>query len=266
MKKMIAVLAALMLVLLCAAAPAEESSESAPSPEAMKLFSSEWVDNNGYAKIYPEEGHWRVIISSGNGAAQWDYSCRYDAEQKALVADQDFENIKYILVIDDEGSEINRATVYIDGAAVFTVGADGKLAWKDEKEDAGAGRAFEKIGWFQGTWTSEGGTDVFYELNCYWDVEVTDDDEVYSGYKVEIERYEGEAYTHWAYACAYNPETDTLSTLFGSKEYAEKEGEPLSTVYQDGAAEFSFDDEGCIIWKDAIENAGEGLQFTVSNG
>ena len=83
---------------------------------------------------------------------------------------------------------------------------------------------------------------------------------------MEIERYEGEAYTHWAYACAYNPETDTLSTLFGSKEYAEKEGEPLSTVYQDGAAEFSFDDEGCIIWKDAIENAGEGLQFTVSNG
>ena len=37
-------------------------------------------------------------------------------------------------------------------------------------------------------------------------------------------------------------------------------------VYDDGVAEFSFDDEGCIIWKDENENAGEGLQFNATNG
>ena len=37
-------------------------------------------------------------------------------------------------------------------------------------------------------------------------------------------------------------------------------------VYDDGVAEFSFDDEGCIIWQDENENAGEGLQFNATNG
>ena len=38
------------------------------------------------------------------------------------------------------------------------------------------------------------------------------------------------------------------------------------TVYDNGVAEFYFDDEGCIGWKDEIENAGEGLQFNATNG
>ena len=83
---------------------------------------------------------------------------------------------------------------------------------------------------------------------------------------MEIERYEGEAYTHWVYSCFYNPENDTLQSLFGQKEYAEREGDAIVTVYDNGVAEFYFDDEGCIGWKDEIENAGEGLQFNATNG
>ena len=56
------------------------------------------------------------------------------------------------------------------------------------------------------------------------------------------------------------------------KEYAEKEDEPAEEVYSlvpeegEETTTFCIDDEGCIIWKDAIENAGEGLRFLPSNG
>ena len=266
MKKLIAVLAAMIMVLLCAAVTAENAAEAVPASDALQMFNSEWVDAEGSIKIYPEEDHWRVYIRSGNGAVEWDYSCRYDGEQNALVTLSDSENTKDIITVNDEGSEINRSTVYTDGSAVFIRNENGKLTWKDEKEDVGAGRTFEKIGWFQGTWDAFVEDGPWYELNCFWDIEEAAEGEVTSGYKVEIERYDGEEYTHWVYSCTYNPESNILSSLFGTKEYAEKEGEPIATVYDDGAAEFAFDDEGCILWKDAIENAGEGLLFTVSNG
>ena len=169
-------------------------------------------------------------------------------------------------VYDEEGSEIERNDVYNDGKAVFSLNEEGRLIWNDEKENAGAGLAFEKIGWFQGVWISGEDLDSRYELYCYWDVEEPSEGEIYSGYKVEIERYEGEAYTHWVYSCVYNPENDTLQSLFGQKEYAEREGDAIVTVYDNGVAEFYFDDEGCIGWKDEIENAGEGLQFNATNG
>ena len=47
--------------------------------------------------------------------------------------------------------------------------------------------------------------------------------------------------------------TETMCICTGVKEFSGQEGEPFVTVYEDGAAEFSFDDEGCIIWKDENE-------------
>ena len=35
----------------------------------------------------------------------------------------------------------------------------------------------------------------------------------------------------------------------------------LRVVYEDGKAVFSLDAEGCLIWQDQNENAGEGLRF-----
>ena len=263
MKRWIALLAALVMTLLCAVSLAEE--EAIVNPEALRLFSSEWADGFTDVRIYAEEDHWRVRITSAGGSPEWDYCCRFDDEQKMLTT-LDTDNVKTEIRIDEEGSEIERKDVYNDGKASFFLNEEGKLIWDDEKEDAGAGFAFEKIGWYQGVWISGDELDSHYELYCYWDVEEPSEGEIYSGYKVEIERYEGEAYTHWSYACVYDAETDTLQSLLGHKEYAEREGDAIVTVYDDGRAEFYFDDEGCICWKDETENAGEGLQFNATNG
>lgn len=266
MKKWIALLIALMMTVLCAASLAEEEAEAAVNPEAIALFSSEWTDGFTSVRIYAEEDHWRVWIISADGTSEWDYCCLFDEKEKTLTADKNLENIKSILTLDEEGSVIGDDVAYTDGAAVFSLDSEGKLIWKDEKEDAGAGFAFEKIGWFQGLWVSGEDVDSRYEMNCYWDVEEPAEGEVYSGYKVEIERYDGEEYTHWMYSCVYNAETNTLTSVFGSKEYAEKGGDSIATVYDDGKAEFTFDDEGCISWKDEIEDAGKDLQFNATNG
>ena len=194
------------------------------------------------------------------------YDCLYDEEQKTLVSIDGAENIKTEITIDEEGSEIDWAEIYNDGKAVFSLNEDGKLIWKDEIKDEGAGLAFEKIGWFQGVWVAGEDLESRYELNCYWDVEEPTEGEVYSGYKVEIIRHENETSTFWSYACAYNAETDTLESALGVKEFSGEEGEPFTVVYEDGAAVFFFNDEGCIIWQDENENAGEGLQFNATNG
>ena len=266
MKKWIALLIALMMTVLCTMALAEEETESAVSQEAIKLYSSEWADGYTSAKIYAEEDHWHVWITSADGTVKWDYDCLYDEEQKTLVSIDGAENIKTEITIDEEGSEIDWAEIYNDGKAVFSLNEDGKLIWKDEIKDEGAGLAFEKIGWFQGIWVAGEDLESRYELNCYWDVEEPTEGEVYSGYKVEIIRHENETITFWSYACAYNAETDTLESALGVKEFSGEEGEPFTVVYEDGAAVFFFNDEGCIIWQDENENAGEGLQFNATNG
>ena len=130
--------------------------------------------------------------------------------------------------------------------AVFSLNEDGKLIWDDQTEHAGEGHVFEKIGWFQGLWISGEDADTRYDLDCCWDIEEPVEGEVNSGYKIEIERHEGEAYTHWIYSCIYKAEENKLISFFGQKEFAEKAGEPAAVVYEDGEAEFTIDDEGCI--------------------
>lgn len=72
--------------------------------------------------------------------------------------------------------------------------------------------------------------------------------------------------TTWEYSCHYNEESGTmLSVPFGSRtEWVyDDNGEVTSakTVYDDGVAAFSLDEEGNLIWEDQKENAGEGMKF-----
>lgn len=264
MKKWIAAVAALMMILVCTAAPAEE--ESMVNPEAFQLYDSEWVDAGMYVKIYAEEDHWKVWINTWDETVEWDYSCLFDETDKTLKTDGSFENTKHVITIDEEGSEINQNLIYDYGEAVFSLNEDGKLIWDDRTEHAGEGHVFEKIGWFQGLWISGEDADTRYDLDCCWDIEEPAEGEVNSGYKIEIERHEGESYTHWMYSCIYKAEENKLISFFGQKEFAEKAGEPPAVVYEDGEAEFTIDDEGCIRWDDLVENAGDGLQFAPTNG
>ena len=169
MKKWIAALTALMMLLVCTAAPAEE--ESKVNPEALQLYSSEWVDTDMYVKIFAEEDHWKVWINTWDEAVEWDYTCQFDETDKVLKTDGSFENTKHVVTIDEEGSEINQNLVYNYGEAVFSLNEEGKLIWEDLTEHAGEDHTFEKIGWFQGLWVSGEDTDARYDLDCCWDIE-----------------------------------------------------------------------------------------------
>ena len=266
MKKVIAALAALMMLLAVTGALADQEVS-----EEVKMFSSMWVDDFMSIRAVSLGDQWQVSVKTWGGTVSWEYVCLYDGEQKALRTDPEEQNMKIISTVDDTGSVVDSTVMYSDGVASFSLDEQGHLIWKDEKEDVGAGHAFEKIGWFEGTWdaSNENGD---YMLNCFWDMAETDEGEVVGGYKVEIERHADETYTHWYYSCGYDVETDTLSAAFSIKEFAEKADEPAEEVYSlvpeegEETTTFFIDDEGCIIWKDAVENAGEGLQFLPSNG
>ena len=65
----------------------------------------------------------------------------------------------------------------------------------------------------------------------------------------------------------YLPEDALEAFLKPEKESAHSTAlRQFTVVYEDGAAVFFFNDEGCIIWQDENENAGEGLQFNATNG
>ncbi len=260
MKKLIAALLALMLVLLCAVSVAEEPAAD-PENEIQKLFDSTWVCGSSTVEAWYMGGIWEVLVSVGYGATKWDYTCVYDAEQNALVSLDSETNVKSVISLDEEGSEADREILDTEAKAVFTLDEHGHLIWKDVKEDAGAGMEFEKIGWFSGTFACGD-----YLLDCIWDVEEPAEGEIYSGYRVSIV-LEGEGgRTEWNYSCFYDPETNTLSSPFGSKEFLPDGSEAFEIIYDDGSATFSFDEEHNLIWTDEVEHTGDDLLFLQTNG
>ena len=260
MKKMIAALIALMMILLCVAAIAEGGAAD-PEAESVDMFDSAWVCGSSKVEAWYMGGIWEVVVSLNYGASKWDYSCLYDGDQKALVSMDTETNVKSVISLDEEGSEADREVVDTEAKAVFTLDEHGHLIWKDEKEDAGAGLEFEKIGWFAGTFACGD-----YLLDCVWDVEEPVEGEVYSGYRVSILLEEENGKTEWSYTCAYDPETNTLSAPFGSREYLKNGAEGYEIIYDDGAATFFFDEEHNLIWNDEKEGVGSDLLFQQTNG
>ena len=73
-------------------------------------------------------------------------------------------------------------------------------------------------------------------------------------------------YSEWEYSCYYHEEDNTVvSVPFGTRtEYVYGEDGELASAteaYNDGAATFLLDEEGYLIWRDEKENAGEGMRF-----
>ena len=163
MKKWLGLLLALSLLLLCAAAFAEEPAADTEK-EAVGMFDSAWASGYAELKAYYMDGYWKIEIAYGGFL--WDYICVYDPELKALTADTNEENTKTSIAYDEEGSETGRTVEYTDGDAVFTLNEEGYLLWEDKKEDAGAGFEFEKIGWYPGEYACGE-----YTMSIYWDCE-----------------------------------------------------------------------------------------------
>ena len=87
------------------------------------------------------------------------------------------------------------------------------------------------------------------------------------GYRVLVE-WANSAWetTTWEYSCYYHEDDCTLVSMpFGrcTEWVYGEDGECVSAeeAYDDGTAVFSLDDDGCLIWQDEKENAGEGMKF-----
>ena len=94
------------------------------------------------------------------------------------------------------------------------------------------------------------------------------------GYRVNVrmENPDQAAVSEWEYSCYYNEEADALESVSSLRaDYTVNldTGEPVfaGNAYEgldeeNGVTIFALDDSGCLLWKDAHEDAGAGLLFT----
>ena len=87
------------------------------------------------------------------------------------------------------------------------------------------------------------------------------------GYRVMV-RWGSSAWecTEWEYSCLFHEDENKLVSMpFGLRTdlvYNEDgEVDSYKVVYEDGEATFYLDEEGCLVWVDEKENAGEGMRF-----
>ncbi len=267
-RKILAALVTLALLLACAALAEEEPAVTSAD------FLGEWVDQDGTCNIEIEEHGdeeidgcivtvcMSVIDGENYGYVVWAYGCVWDDEVQALksisrvTGEGDYEPDSEENIT-DINYEYTDAEFYFDDA--------GLLIWSDSGLEADDGLAFERtIGWdgeampegaaaFDGDWQCDRAS-----IAMYWEEE---------GFKVLI-RWGSSAWEHteWEYSCFYDEENNTLVSMpFGTRTdcvYGD-DGELASAteVYNDGAAAFALTEEGFLTWDDEKENAGDGMLF-----
>ena len=167
MKKLFALVLVLCLSVAALGAFAEEDDIGYypdEHPES-KPFVSTWVADNGDWRIemYGEDGGIKPYIVHKLGDNKediWEYATALDANDSKVLTAVPF-GLHYR---QDTVSGNWDETYYEDGDASFTINEDGKLVWKDLKEDAGKGLEFLKIGNFFGGRWMKGDIEVqFYE-------------------------------------------------------------------------------------------------------
>ena len=249
MKKLLAVLLVLSMMLTGAALAEEESAVSA---EPDSGFGGVWICDRAVADINWEEEGYRVFIrwsSSASEFSEWEYSCLYHAEDNTLVS-MPFGIRADLTVADDQTA--TASVIYEDGEAEFSLTEDGKLVWKDLKEDAGAEMLFEKDTQFEGLWECDRATMLIVE----------EDD----GYRVHIE-WGSSAWelTEWNYACFLKSNGFLISTPFGQREdvvYNDGgEEESRETIYDDDTGYFSKTTDGRVIWVSEKETFDQEMIF-----
>ena len=118
----------------------------------VEVFDGIWVSGDGLTRIEAalrlDRFEVLIIRKTGDHAfTSWEYLPEYDAAAGTLVAGNGLMSTN-IWTDEEDGLITDSKYLYEDGTAVFAIGADGKLTWQENKEDAGAGMAFTKIGWF----------------------------------------------------------------------------------------------------------------------
>ena len=256
LKKLISMLLIVMMAVTMVSFCAQGEDYGGVHPESL-VFDSEWVSEEAWAQVTCEDGGFKVMILKNEawpGGYCWECSCLYDEKTHTLISTGFDTKSRITYAEDGNGAFDFGETEYEDGVSTFEINEAGQLIWHDEKENAGEGIAFTKIGWFNNTtWACDRAS-----------IEIAWQDE---GYKVFVQ-WGSSAWetTEWDYSCAYDPETGVLTDHgLGTMSNLVYDDEGYVTswtdVYTDGEAAFFLNENGNLIWKDAKENAGEGMEF-----
>ena len=254
MKRIIAVLTALAMLLTLTAALAEE--ETAPAYEdehpGVLAYSSVWVseDMSTWAEIgclYDGMEALLVRMTGEDTFTSWEYLPLFDDETGSLKADNGMKADNTA-----EGEMITDSEyAYEDGVATFSLDEQGHLIWADEKEDAGAGLEFIKIGNFVGDYVCDRAS-----ISIRWTGE---------RYAVDVEWGDSAEVTYnWVMGGDYSAADDTLPVqgLCQKLTFLENgEIDPeADTEEKEVSAVFSFNDDGFLIWT-SPDGQADGMLF-----
>ena len=232
MKKIIALILVLCFSLTAAAALAEDDTGYYldDHPEAA-VYESTWVAEDGdwRIEVYGEDGGMKLMAVhrlGDNKEDVWEYSAALDEDGKLTTVPLSLHYQQDTVTGDWT------VTYYEDGDAEFSINEEGKLLWKDLKEDAAKDLAFEKIGSFYGTrWMKDDIEVIFFD----W----------YDG-QYDIRLYQrgegGEILKDAILKGDYDAEADTLTAT------GEFDNEEPFTVT------FSYDENNHIVWTENGES------------
>ena len=267
MKKLFAMLLTLALLVCGAAAFAEDGAAAVTGHS----FEGEWIadlgDGTANININFDGEHYQVAMlfdrEDYTREFQMDFIADFDAETGSLVSEEG--TVMREITRDDNYDVVADEPVYENGASIFRYNEDGALEWVDLTEGGDGTLALERpIGWvdpdyvgparhFVGVWNEERVSVEIEEQMDEYMVLITGANGANNG-------------TVWTYRCAYDAETDSLVSVEndGNKfEYTTNDDgeDSVEWLYENGAAVFSIDGEGRLIWDDKVENAGEGRAF-----
>ena len=262
MKKWLCMLLALLLALATGAL-----AEAEPDADVIERFEDVWVGDDFAVEIWYDGGfHCSAVLSGEDDAGDvWEFGgCAYDAEQDALICE---DGTRYAQAFDEAG-ELQSTVAGENLTAVLAFDENGSLVF-DDSEGICGGWALQRLfdAEEQEYWKA---AEVFIGSwqcgRCNVEISPEEDD-------LKVLIYWGNSATEvveWVYTCQFDEAENTL-TSFGeaSKTLVTfgEDGELVSAeeAYRDGAAVFRFDGNGCMVWEDAKENAGDGLTFERSD-
>ena len=257
MKKLIATVMALLMVLTAAGTVIAEEEFTGPSyaeeHPGVEAYDGYWIseDRTTLAEIGVRQDRVEIVVYRTPGEMEftsWEYLPEYDDSTKTLKADNGMKSLNQVA---ENGDLADSQYTYDDGAATFSIDADGKLTWQDEKENAGAGLRFVPIGFFEGNYQCDR---AFIEFR--WNE---------GHYAVDI-RWAGSAseLAVWQFVGEYHPENNTVEAqgLYQKLTYTE-DGEVNPSADSEErkvSAVFSFDEDFNLIWS-SPDGEGDGMVF-----
>ncbi len=160
MKKIVCVLLALMLMFACAACEGTVS----PGEPGDKFLGYWQADRASLEVTRAENGGYSCFIrwsSSAFDATIWRYTCNFDGEKLVSAPTGRRTELAY----ETDGKFKSETAVYTDGTAEFTM-KGGKIAWKDDKDDAGSGLSFVLIRTLSVSPTAEEYADEYFRVGA----------------------------------------------------------------------------------------------------